>query len=85
MLKPDTRSGVVVPVKGKARHAAKARQAPRGGPPSDQADGATGAQDEKAGSDEPVGATEEQIGDRTGPAAGYDQEPEQDEDEGGVA
>ena len=31
------------------------------------------------------GATEEQTGDRTGPGAGYDKEPEQVKDKGGVA
>lgn len=33
---------------------------------------------------EPLGATEEQTGDRTGPGAGYDQEPRQEKDKGGV-
>jgi hypothetical protein len=31
------------------------------------------------------GATEDEVGDRTGPGAGYDDEPAQEEDEGGVA
>lgn len=31
------------------------------------------------------GATEEQTGDRTGPAVGYDEEPEQVRDPGGVS
>jgi hypothetical protein len=31
------------------------------------------------------GATEDQTGDRTGPGAGYDTEPEQVKDKGGVA
>lgn len=31
------------------------------------------------------GGTEEEVGDRTGPGAGYDQEPEQERDRGGVA
>jgi hypothetical protein len=31
------------------------------------------------------GGTEKQVGDRTGPGAGYDQEPKQEPDEGGVA
>jgi hypothetical protein len=31
------------------------------------------------------GATDEEVGDRTGPGAGYDMEPEQDKDRGGVA
>jgi hypothetical protein len=31
------------------------------------------------------GSTEKQVGDRSGPGAGYDQEPEQTEDQGGVA
>jgi hypothetical protein len=30
------------------------------------------------------GGTEEQVGDRTGPGAGYDKEPEQTDDPGGV-
>ena len=31
------------------------------------------------------GATESETGDRTGPAVGYNQEPEREEDEGGVS
>jgi hypothetical protein len=31
------------------------------------------------------GATESQTGDRRGPAVGYNQEPEREEDEGGVS
>jgi hypothetical protein len=31
------------------------------------------------------GATEDEVGDRTGPGAGYDEEPAQEEDEGGVS
>jgi hypothetical protein len=39
-----------------------------------------------AGADhEHEGATEDEVGDRTGPGAGYDDEPAQEEDEGGVA
>jgi hypothetical protein len=34
--------------------------------------------------DEHEGATDEQVGDTTGPGVGYDQEPEQESDEGGV-
>jgi len=30
------------------------------------------------------GATEEEVGDRTGPGAGYDDEPEKADDKGGV-
>jgi hypothetical protein len=30
------------------------------------------------------GATEDEVSDRTGPGAGYDQEPEQSPDQGGV-
>ena len=30
------------------------------------------------------GATEKEVGDRTGPGAGYDKEPEQEDDKGGV-
>ena len=33
---------------------------------------------------EPIGATEDEVGDRTGPGAGYDQEPRQEKDKGGV-
>ena len=33
---------------------------------------------------EPLGATEDQVGDRTGPGAGFDQEPRQEKDKGGV-
>ena len=54
-----------------------------GGTPSDQADGAADSPTEQHDSHE--GATEEEVGDRTGPGAGYDQEPEQEKDEGGVA
>ena len=36
-------------------------------------------------SDEHEGATEEDIGDLGGPGAGYDNEPEQEKDPGGVA
>jgi len=36
-------------------------------------------------SDEHEGATEAETGDRTGPGAGYDLEPEQVDDKGGVA
>ena len=32
----------------------------------------------------PEGATEDQVGDRTGPGVGYDQEHPQEPDEGGV-
>jgi hypothetical protein len=31
------------------------------------------------------GATESETGDRTGPAVGYNQEPQREEDEGGVS
>ena len=31
------------------------------------------------------GATEDQVGDRTGPGVGYDQERRQEKDEGGVS
>jgi hypothetical protein len=31
------------------------------------------------------GATDNKVGDRTGPGAGYDMEPEQEKDRGGVA
>jgi hypothetical protein len=33
----------------------------------------------------PEGATEDKIGNRTGPGVGYDQEPRREEDEGGVS
>lgn len=39
---------------------------------------------EKVPADEHEGATDEQVGDTTGPGVGYDQEPEQESDEGGV-
>jgi hypothetical protein len=39
---------------------------------------------ERAPADEHEGATDEQVGDRTGPGVGYDQEPEQERDKGGV-
>ena len=35
--------------------------------------------------DSPEGATDKEVGDRTGPGAGYDLEPEQEKDRGGVA
>jgi len=34
--------------------------------------------------EEPGGGTDQEIGDRIGPAAGYDQEPEKEKDKGGV-
>jgi hypothetical protein len=34
--------------------------------------------------DEHQGGTEDDVGDTTGPGAGYDEEPEQDPDSGGV-
>ena len=45
-------------------------------PPDDSA--------ERPKTDEHEGATDEQVGDTTGPGVGYDQEPEQEPDEGGV-
>ena len=36
------------------------------------------------GADDREGATENQVGDRTGPGAGYDKEPLQEDDDGGV-
>ena len=39
---------------------------------------------ERTTTDEHEGATDEQVGDRTGPGAGYDQEPVQQRDKGGV-
>jgi hypothetical protein len=35
--------------------------------------------------DEREGATDSEVGDRTGPGAGYDNEPEQEKDPGGVS
>ena len=35
--------------------------------------------------DDRLGATDDQVGDRSGPGAGYDQEPERQKDKGGVA
>jgi hypothetical protein len=35
--------------------------------------------------DDHTGATDAQVGDRTGPGAGFDQEPKQDQDKSGVA
>jgi hypothetical protein len=35
--------------------------------------------------EEREGATEREVGDRTGPGAGYDNEPEQEKDPGGVS
>ncbi len=54
--------------------------------PSDQADGATGIDDvtDHDQAEDHEGATEEQVGDRTGPGAGYDEDPEQEKNEGGV-
>jgi hypothetical protein len=39
---------------------------------------------ERTKTDEHEGATDEQVGDTTGPGVGYDQEPEQERDKGGV-
>lgn len=35
--------------------------------------------------EEPGGGTDDEVGDRIGPAVGYDQEPVQENDKGGVA
>ncbi len=40
--------------------------------------------DKKDKKDEHEGATDEGVGDRTGPGAGYDKEPEKVRDKGGV-
>lgn len=40
---------------------------------------------DKGEAPEHEGATDEEIGDRTGPGAGYDKEPEKVKDKGGVA
>ena len=40
---------------------------------------------ESPGQDGRDGATDKEVGDRTGPGAGYDMEPEQEKDRGGVA
>lgn len=71
------------------RDSAATPPAPRGGATvADQADGATGAtataDPRTPQQDEHEGATEEEVGDLTGPGAGYDQEPEQEKDRGGV-
>jgi hypothetical protein len=47
--------------------------------PGNESDAATPAQDGREG------ATDKEVGDRTGPGAGYDLEPEQERDRGGVA
>lgn len=46
-----------------------------------------GNDDEAATPDQDTheGATDKEVGDRTGPGAGYDMEPEQEKDRGGVA
>ena len=41
--------------------------------------------DTEPGADEHEGATEREINDRTGPGVGYDQEPEKEQDRGGVS
>ena len=84
-------------MKTKATPAPAHRESTPPGPPkggnttSDQADGATGKTDpntdpraERGGANEHEGATEDEVGDRTGPGAGYDQEPKQERDRGGV-
>jgi hypothetical protein len=38
----------------------------------------------RTGGDDREGATEEDVGDRTGPGAGYDKEPQEEDDTGGV-
>lgn len=40
---------------------------------------------ERPPTDDYEGATDEQVGDRTGPGVGYDQEPVQERDRGGVS
>ena len=47
--------------------------------------GETRRKDIPPGANEHEGATEDEIGDRTGPGAGYDKEPEQVKDPGGVS
>jgi len=47
--------------------------------PESEVDGAAPGQDEHEG------ATDKAVSDRTGPGAGYDTEPEQEKDRGGVA
>ena len=41
-------------------------------------------QEERSTNDEHEGAVDDQVGDTTGPGVGYDQEPEQQRDKGGV-
>ena len=40
---------------------------------------------DEADTDDREGATEGDVGDRTGPGVGYDNEPEQEQDRGGVS
>ena len=51
----------------------------QGQQPVNDSDLATPARDDREG------ATDEEVGDRTGPSAGHDIEPEQDKDRGSVA
>jgi hypothetical protein len=53
----------------------------RDGPPPDPHEPPSKAPSTDEGRE---GATEKQVGDRTGPGAGYDKEPEQEDDKGGV-
>jgi hypothetical protein len=53
-------------------------------PPSPPLDGDTGDSPPDQ-PDEREGATDREVGDLTGPGAGYDNEPEQEKDRGGVS
>ena len=60
----------------------KTRKAPNSN--SAQKKAPTPNPEERTKTDEHEGATDEQVGDRTGPGVGYDQEPAQERDKGGV-
>ena len=65
----------------------RAERGPHPSRPTD-ATGAVPAQRDRrseANPPEHEGAAETEIGDRTGPGAGYDDEPEQEKDRGGVS
>ena len=62
------------------RPAGRERKAPHKRTPPDPDE----PREVRTGAGDREGATETQVGDRTGPGAGYDKEPPQEEDDGGV-
>ncbi len=61
----------------------RASRGPR--PPQATPQPGTASNQSEANPSEHEGAAETEVGDRTGPGAGYDDEPEQEQDRGGVS